>query len=363
MTVTDLFGVRTFAEEIYVQTAGGPVWDLGRPADVAAGSLQGRSFAFAVLVVALALLPALWWCARPIRQWRPSPMRRWTIAPRRGAPAMGAAVLALWAALFGLPLGSLFYHAGSVSEATDSGYFAYWSLAASLSAIVRAPLLHAEELVHTGAIAAAAAMAATLVAAGLGVWATRGTVGKAVAFGLAAILAALPGPLVGVWLIRLLNQPPDSPLSFLTALYDEAAFGFAPWLAQTLRTMPFAIIVIVPAMLATPRGLLDSAALDGVGPRQLLWHVFVPLHWRSLLAGWLVALVLAIGELPATILVAPPGVTPLSVRMFNLVHYGVDDQLAGLALFLWGCVLLGTCSIAWLVRQASRAANAERIMD
>ena len=42
---------------------------------------------------------------------------------------------------------------------------------------------------------------------------------------------------------------------------------------------------------------------------------------------------LSIAELSASILVVPPGVTTLAIRIFNLMHYGVEDRLGGLCLF------------------------------
>ena len=40
------------------------------------------------------------------------------------------------------------------------------------------------------------------------------------------------------------------------------------------------------------------------------------------------------GDLAASVLVVPPGVTTLSIRIFGLLHYGVEDQVAGICLAL-----------------------------
>ena len=357
MTVTDLFQIRTFAEEIYVQTAGGAVWDLAGPAASPpdAAGVSGRSFVLAVLLLGVMLLPAVAWCLGLIHRWQRAPAQSWwTVTPGGGRGAITAAVLLIVAIFIGLPLGSLFYHAGIFTEVTPDGYVADWSFLKGLAMIARAPAVHAEEILRTLVIGAAAATMATILAAALGVWATFRAAGKFAVGMVAAVLAAIPGPLVGLWTIHALNQPPDSPLSFLSVLYDEADFGFAPWLVQTLRVTPFAVLILVPAMLGTPRRLLESASLDGMGIGGKFRHVFLPLHWRSVAVAWLVALVLAIGELPATVLVAPPGVTPLSVRIFNLVHYGVDDQLAGLVLFVWLAVLVVTAAIFLLSARSAR---------
>jgi iron(III) transport system permease protein len=356
MTVTDLFQIRTFAEEVYVQTAGGAIWDLagGAGEPVQPLELSQRSFLVAVLLLVVLLAPAIVLCLRLVRRWqRAATARRWTIQPRQGG-LVGTAVLLILFMLIGLPLGSLCYHAGGYTERTAEGYLAHWSLVKGLLTVARAPVLHAREFLHTAIIAAASASAAVIASVGLGLWATFHFSGKAAAGFAAAMLAAVPGPLVGLWTIHVLNQPPESPLAFLAVLYDEDEFGVAPWLVQTLRVLPFAVLVAVPAMLGTPRGLLETASLDGMGICGKIRHVFLPLHWRSFAVAWLVALVLALGELPATVLVVPPGVTPLSVRIFNLVHYGVDDQLAGLVLFVWTAVLILTAVIVLLATRPGR---------
>ena len=51
------------------------------------------------------------------------------------------------------------------------------------------------------------------------------------------------------------------------------------------------------------------------------------------LAGFAAAVV-SFGELAATILVVPPGIVPLSVHIFNLLHYNVEDQVAAISLTL-----------------------------
>jgi iron(III) transport system permease protein len=346
--VTDLFQIRTFAEEIYVQTAGGAIWDLsGTPASGPLASRpSSRSFFLGTLLLLAAFMFVIWISFRAVgSSYRASSERKWTIHTGRGGWILSACLVIALVALCGIPLGSLFYQAGIQIERRESVYIWSWSVAKALSTVAHAPALHRNELVATGIVATAAATAATLVAALLGVWAASRGWGYAVAAIIASILASIPGPLLGLWIIRALNQPPGSPLSFLAILYDEAAFGFAPWLAQTLRVLPFAVIVLVPALGCTPRALLDAASLDGAGLWRKVAHVFLPLHWRAIIVGWLVAFVLACGELSATVLVAPPGVTPLAVRMFNLVHYGVDDQLAGLALFVWATVLVITGAV------------------
>jgi iron(III) transport system permease protein len=72
--------------------------------------------------------------------------------------------------------------------------------------------------------------------------------------------------------------------------------------------------------------------------------VALPLRWPGVLAAGCVALILAIGELAATVLVVPPGVSTLSIRIFGLMHYGAEDRVAALCLAIW--LLTGLVTVA-----------------
>jgi iron(III) transport system permease protein len=84
-------------------------------------------------------------------------------------------------------------------------------------------------------------------------------------------------------------------------------------------------------------------------------HLGLRVRWRALALAWLLAMVVAVGDLAASILVVPPGVTTLSIRIFGLLHYGVEDQVAGICLAL--AVLVGGVLIVsiWLVRRLQTA--------
>ena len=60
----------------------------------------------------------------------------------------------------------------------------------------------------------------------------------------------------------------------------------------------------------------------------------VPLGWPAAAALALVVFALIIGEVGATSLVAPPGTTMISIRIFTLLHYGIYYDVAGAALVM-----------------------------
>jgi len=50
--------------------------------------------------------------------------------------------------------------------------------------------------------------------------------------------------------------------------------------------------------------------------------------------GWTLGFVLSLHELTGTLLVTPPGIETLSVRIYSLYHYGAGNMVAALSLFL-----------------------------
>ena len=64
----------------------------------------------------------------------------------------------------------------------------------------------------------------------------------------------------------------------------------------------------------------------------------------GLAAAFVIVFILTMGELGVTLLVVPPGVETLPVRIYNLMHYGADAAVAALSLILVAIQLL-VCSL------------------
>jgi ABC-type Fe3+ transport system permease subunit len=269
----------------------------------------------------------------------------------------------LWSSMIllaGVPLANLVYKAGVQVVATERGRLRTWSAAKAVESVVRAPFdFHGELWLSTwlGAAAATTAVAFALTIA----WKLRTPFSVSVRERTAAkvsflwflpiaLLITVPGPLLGLATIRLLDRPVDSPFATLAALYDS---NFAPWLVQTLRALPITTIILLPALASIPQSTLDAAATDGTGWWGRLFRIALPQRWPAVAAAWLIALAIAIGELAATVLVMPPqrGATALSIQIFQLLHYGVDDRVAAICLFMVFVVASITGIAAALLRR------------
>ena len=80
--------------------------------------------------------------------------------------------------------------------------------------------------------------------------------------------------------------------------------------------------------------MLDAAAVDGAGTLGQLCCVAVPCRAAALGLAWIVAFAVALGDLGASVLVLPPGVNTLSLKIFDLLHSGVEDQAEANCLLL-----------------------------
>jgi iron(III) transport system permease protein len=158
---------------------------------------------------------------------------------------------------------------------------------------------------------------------------------------------AVPGPLIGLGIIWLLDR--DQPAA-VAWLYDRTVT--APVLALAVRTLPLTILICGVAWRTLAADVLEAAACDGAGPWIRFWRIAIPQRLPALTAAWLAGLAWAAGDLACSILVVPPGITTVPIRVFGLVHSGVDQQVAGICLVAAaGYAVLAACVLALLARK------------
>ncbi|MDR3638459.1 MAG: ABC transporter permease subunit [Isosphaeraceae bacterium] len=354
MTVTDLLQVRSYAEESYLQLI------LGQGAKAAIVALPPMVVLGAcVLLAARGLLrsdPArLASSAARARVWA---LGRWRIPLGLGLVLLAGNVVAL-------PLYGLVWRAGRVGGRAAQGMAPHWSIAGLLGTMQRAAREVQGPLVESTLWAALAA-SATVALAWAFAWVTRrpGIWRWAVA-GSLALLLSVPGPIAGLalkiaygpeWaavashdlpalgvLVPLLRVLSDSPLMIVFAM--------------VVRTLPYALLVLWPAVRSVPSEHLEAAALDGHGPGGQIVHVALPLTGGAVLAAWGVAFALGLGELPASNIASPPlrlGQTTLSLLVWSLLHTGVESHLAGVALVMLAAIASAGLLAAWALRRLGR---------
>lgn len=350
MTVTDLFSVRTYAEELYTQYAVG-----NEPGHAPLAVLPGVILTAVLVAAGLALCVALVSRDRPLslRPRRVFPLGRWR------AP-VGALVAAGLLLLVGIPLGSLCYKAGVVVSLTDEGWQRGWSLWKCLGIAAASPLRYRREFAWSLGIGALAASAAVVAGAGLAWLALAGRratlLRRLAAAGVLAVAAlglALPGPVLALGTIRLLNHPAWAAIGWPADvdLYGRTILG--PWLVLCARGLAPAVFILWHAFRTVPPELMECAALEGAGSWTRLGRIVLPSRLQAVGLAWLVAFAVAVADLAASVLVVPPGMTTLAIRIFDLLHAGVEDQVAGICLAQAAMFALLGGAVVWLARRWS----------
>ncbi|MBI3117714.1 MAG: iron ABC transporter permease [Candidatus Hydrogenedentes bacterium] len=160
-------------------------------------------------------------------------------------------------------------------------------------------------------------------------------------FSASAVPFLVSGPVLGVGLIHLWNHAP-----LLSLVYDSAAILV---LACTARYLVFAHLGLRAALAQLGARPEEAAAVCGAGPLRRVTQILLPLLSPALIVLWAIVFILSLGELDTVLLVAPPGWTPLSVRVFSLLHYGPSQAVAALCLLTLLIMLLaaGLCAVAY----------------
>ena len=330
MTVTDLFAIRTYAEEIYTTLA-------AQSDEPPVGGAPG------ILLIAWLLFAGLMIAARLTPSDRPLSLRaRWVFRLGIYRWPLAAGVGLLLVLLIGVPLGNLAYQAGILVVQSQAGLTRSWSLGKCVTVIVRSLGECQWEVGWSLLISLFSATTAVAVAAVLAWLARRAGWQSGVVLATAALTLAIPGPLIGLALLWLRG------VWILRWLVDH--WIFAPWAALTIRSLPPALLILWCAFRTIPPAILDAAEVDGAGLAARIWRIALPSRISAILLAWLVAFAVAMGDLAASILVVPPGVTTLSIHIFGLLHYGVQDKVAGACLELlavFAAIAGGSLGIAW----------------
>lgn len=152
-----------------------------------------------------------------------------------------------------------------------------------------------------------------------------------------ALPLAVPAPLYAIGLIYVWNRPLGAAVYGTPVLLGLAHVG---------RFLPFAVLALVAQFRQIDPTLHQAARLYPVGLFRRAVHVHLALVAPGLLAAGGIVSILSLGELGASLLLVPAGSATLSLRLFNLLHYGASGTVAGLAL----CVLVLGGGIGGLTR-------------
>lgn len=323
MTVVDLYGFRTVADEFY----------LFYSADPSITSILITCFVpLAILMIGLTWLTIM--RSRFVSTQRDA----YDAAPEISAMSRGwratAIVVALWIAfgVVAVPVGGLLVKLGHEVEVSNGVVTATWSAMAARDRLFTAPRIFVSEYVWTTIIAVSAGILATAFAWPL---AANGRTrrGWERSLDLLTIVAVLiPGPIVGLLVVRVFQWPVPG----FHGLYQQT---IVPTLiAIMFRAVPVAYWVLRAGYRGMGTPVLEAAQLDDSWLRRM-WSIDRRLLKGSLLLAALASAVVATGDVPVTLPVAPPGVTTVGTRLFGLLHSGARYQEAALAIWYLASVV------------------------
>lgn len=136
---------------------------------------------------------------------------------------------------------------------------------------------------------------------------------------------AIPPSLTGIGLISIWNYP--------GSFYGTSLM---PVLASMSRFTPLASIVLLIQWKRIDPLLIDAARILEGDFIKLWFRIILPMVMPGLAGAFFLVFALTAGELGATLLVVPPGCSTLTMKIYNYMHYGASDSVAGLCLIMAG---------------------------
>ena len=187
-----------------------------------------------------------------------------------------------------------------------------------------------------------AAGISTLLALGIGYLAERTRLrGRRALELVTALPLAVPGPVLALALILAFARPP-------LALYNT------PWiivLAYTVAFTPIALLT-VSGGLRTVEGELEEAAWTmGASRLQGLRRVLLPLLGKEVLAGWILVFLMALREIPLSLMLHTRGTETVGVVLFSFRDTLGVEVTAALAVVVMAITLAGRLWVAGIERR------------
>jgi molybdate transport system permease protein len=180
----------------------------------------------------------------------------------------------------------------------------------------------------------AVALAATMLMLPIGVWlawllARRRFPGRTVVETFVSLPLVMPPVATGLILLKILGRRGPVGSLMVAAGIDIVFTWKAVVIAMTVMGLPLLVRTARTGFEQVSRRYEDVAETLGASPSRVFFTISLPLAFRSIVAGALLAFSRAIGEFGATIMVAGaiPGRTrTLAVAIFTMTEAGDDRE-------------------------------------
>ncbi|MBI5188362.1 MAG: iron ABC transporter permease [Nitrospirae bacterium] len=148
---------------------------------------------------------------------------------------------------------------------------------------------------------------------------------------IAVFLFGLPGAVIGIGLIGMWNTPSTN---FIYTSMLIILFGYiAQYTALSER-------ITASALSQIPDSMEESAQLAGAGWLRRLFYIVIPLSKRGIISSWLVGFIFCLRDLGITMMVYPPQMDTLPVRIFTLMANSPEETIAALCVIMFAITLM-----------------------
>jgi iron(III) transport system permease protein len=123
---------------------------------------------------------------------------------------------------------------------------------------------------------------------------------------------AIPGSVIAVSLLYTFIRPPIQLVGTLWVLL----------LAYLIRNLPYAYSAAYAGLSRVDPALEEAARIHGTPARRTFFRIIVPLTIPSVMAGWVIAFINSLRELPASLLLFSSGKETISVAIYEMFEEG-----------------------------------------
>ena len=161
---------------------------------------------------------------------------------------------------------------------------------------------------------------------------------------------SVPGVLSGIGVLKFFSD---------TALYPLRSSLIFPAVGMAIRYMPFSMIIQYGCYLRMDRERINAAEL--LQPRRGIAFVKVTLPFMApgLFISSVVVFLLTLGDVGTALMLMIAGKEPLSVKIYNYLHYGSSETVTAFCLVQMA-VCLGVMTVLYLLVNRKRVTASKR---
>lgn len=165
----------------------------------------------------------------------------------------------------------------------------------------------------------------------------------------ACILATVIGTITAVALHQTSSRMREylsafvtSPLVLPTVVTGVALYSFfqdiqfnGPWtwliIGHTIITIPYVVRNVGAALMELDPACVEAAMGLGAGWSRIMWSVITPIVAPAILVSALLVFIVSFDQVTVSIFLATPDTTPLPVRIYSYLEFGLDPMVAAVS--------------------------------